>query len=86
MSSPLTKKLTATPELAAIAGKKTLTRAEAVKAVWAYAADNDLKETRKVKDRNTAGIMPDAALAEVFGSRKWHSMGEIASAVSGNLD
>jgi chromatin remodeling complex protein RSC6 len=87
----LAKKMIVSEELYEITGKKKVSRGEAVKAIWAYATENDLKEVRAVKSKttgklkNTAGITPDAELAAVFGSKKWHSMGEIGSAVSKNL-
>lgn len=72
-------------ELVNIGAKKKGTRADAVKAIWDYAKSNELNETRKVKGRNSAGILPDELLQEVFDSKKWHGMGDIAKAVSENL-
>ncbi len=81
----ITRKMETSQELFDLTGKDKMSRADAVKAIWAYATENDLKETKPVKGRNTAGISPDAALAAVFGSKKWHSMGDIAKAISNNL-
>ncbi len=85
MSTGVKKKYQFSNELRAIGAKKSGTRAEAVKAIWDYAKENDLKEAKKVKGRNTAGIVPDELLKDVFGSSKWHGMGDIAKAVSANL-
>jgi len=81
----ITRKMETSQELFDLTGKKKLSRGEAVQEIWAYATENDLKETKPVKGRNTAGIKPDNALAAVFGSSKWHSMGDIARAISANL-
>lgn len=85
MSTGIKKKYFFSEELQNIGAKKKGTRADAVKAIWAYANENGLKETRKVKGRNTAGIKPDEELSEVLGSMKWHGMGDIARAVSSNV-
>jgi chromatin remodeling complex protein RSC6 len=85
MSKGVNKKFSFSDELQAIGAKKKGTRADAVKAIWDYAKSEGLNETKKVKGRNMAGIKPDEYLADVFGSSKWHGMGDIARAVSANL-
>jgi len=85
MSKGPKKKYEFSEELQNIGAKSKGTRADAVKAIWDYAKENDLKQTKKVKGRNMAGIKPDSELSEVFGSSKWHGMGDIARAVSDNL-
>lgn len=53
------------PELQAIIGSKTSTRPQIVKKLWVYI------KARKLQDaKNKRLIVPDAKLAEVFGSKK----------------
>jgi chromatin remodeling complex protein RSC6 len=85
MSTATSKKHNFSNELQAIGAKKKGTRGEALKAIWAYAAENDLKESKKVKGRNQGGINPDDALADVFGSTKWHGLPDVMKTVSPNL-
>lgn len=85
MSTGVTKKFKFSSELKAIGAKSSGSRADAVKAIWAYATKNDLKVAQKVNGRNTGGIKPDDLMSEVFGSNKWHSLGKVAGTVSQNL-
>ena len=81
----INKKHEFSDELRAIGCKKKGTRGEAVKAIWAYANENELKETRRVKGKNTGGIKPDKLLSDVFGNKNWQSIGSVAKAVSSNI-
>lgn len=85
MSTATSKKHRFSDELRAIGAKSKGTRGEALKAIWAYAEKNGLKESRKVKGRNSGGILPDDLLAEVFGSSKWHGLPQVMKSVSSNL-
>lgn len=48
-------------------GKK-VTRGEAIKGIWAYAAEEGLKTQKKYKGRNMGAIKSDAVLKPVIGS------------------
>ena len=79
------KKYEFSDELVAIGCKRKGTRGDAVKAIWAYAKKYDLKESRKVEGKNSGGIKPDELLTDVFGNKKWRSIGSVAKAVSENI-
>src|ERR1700722_15490612 len=53
------------PELQAVVGAKSLTRPQVVKKLWAYIKAHKCQDTK-----NRRLIVPDAKLAEVFGSKK----------------
>merc|ERR1712010_49119 len=53
------------PELADIVGKKTASRAELMKLLWAYIKKNNLQDPD-----NKQYFVPDKKMAKVFGSEK----------------
>ena len=53
------------PELQAVVGAKSLTRPQIVKKLWAY-----IKSHKCQNPNNRRQVIPDAKLAEVFGSKK----------------
>merc|ERR1719262_1415936 len=65
------KKCTCSSDLAAITGSKSMTRGQAVKAVWAYIKKNKLNNKRNVK-----------AVGKIFGGG---SMFKLAGAISKHL-
>jgi chromatin remodeling complex protein RSC6 len=67
-----------------LTGKRRMTRGEVVKAIWAYAAENDLKTTKKVKGRNTGAIKADEVLSPIIG-KGIKGLGDIAKAISDHL-
>lgn len=71
---------TLTPELAAVVGKKTLSRAATTKALWVYIKANKLQSA---KDGRM--IEPDAKLAAVFGTKKPVNMMKMAGLIGKHL-
>lgn len=71
-------------EVYELTGKRRMTRGEVVKAIWAHAADYDLKTTKKVKGRNTAAIDADEVLEPIIG-KGVRTLGDIAKGVSKHL-
>ena len=53
------------PELAEVTGKKQMTRAEVVSAMWAYIKKNDLQNPENKRE-----IMADEKLKPIFGKNK----------------
>lgn len=68
------------PELSAIVGSTSLARTEVTKKVWDYIKANNLQDP---KDKRR--IIPDAALAKVFGSKESISMFQLAGILSKHL-
>merc|ERR1712024_55935 len=62
------KKLSA--ELADVVGKKTASRAELMKLLWAYIKKNNLQDPD-----NKQYFVPDKKMAKVFGSEKMRGFG-----------
>merc|ERR1712037_615391 len=58
------------PELADIVGKKTASRAELMKLLWAYIKKNSLQDPD-----NKQYFVPDKKMAKVFGSEKMRGFG-----------
>jgi chromatin remodeling complex protein RSC6 len=91
MTSIVNKKYYPSDELADFLGSsRTVTRAEVIKAIWAYAKEADLQTKKKVKiksgtSRNMAAVKADAELQPVLG-RGTFSPGEIAKAISKHLE
>lgn len=88
----ITKKVKFSQGFANVTGLSEGTRAEAVKAVWAYATTNNLKSQKSLplkndpsKTRNSAVILPDAGLKQIFGDAEFYAIGEIARGVSANV-
>ncbi len=67
-------------ELSALLGKKELSRTEATRAVWDY-----IKSHRLQDPQDKRRIIPDAALAKVFGSADSVHMMQLAALLSKNL-
>lgn len=63
---------------------RKVTRGEVIKAIWAYAKENDLNTQVKKKGRNWAAIDPDAELSPILG-RRVNTVGDIAKNVSKHL-
>jgi chromatin remodeling complex protein RSC6 len=61
-----------------------VTRAQVVKEVWAYASEEDLKTTKKVKGRNMAAVKADSVLAPIIG-KGVRGLGDIAKGISDHL-
>ncbi|MGB7404150.1 MAG: SWIB/MDM2 domain-containing protein [Pacificimonas sp.] len=53
------------PELAAVTGKSTMTRAEVVSAMWVYIKKHDLQNPENKRE-----IMSDGKLKPIFGKDK----------------
>jgi chromatin remodeling complex protein RSC6 len=68
-------------ELAAVVGKKgPLPRTEVVKLLWAY-----IKKKNLQNPSNKREIVPDEALAKVFGSKKTVNMFKMSGLISSHL-
>jgi len=68
-------------ELAAVVGKKgPLPRTEVVKLLWVYIKKNDLQNPKNKRE-----IVPDEALAKVFGSKKTVNMFKMSGLISNHL-
>lgn len=78
-------KYQASEELQCIGCKKKDTRGNHLKAVWAYADENGLKTTKKVKGRNMGAIECDDALYDVFG-KDVVSAPEVMKGLSAHLE
>ena len=76
----LTKLLTATDALAAIVGKKKITRQEAVKQFWVYVKKHNLQDP---KDKRI--IKLDEPLKKAFGDKEQVTMFEATKLISKNL-
>jgi len=86
----INQQVTFAPNFANVFGLSTGTRADAVKAVWAYAAKNNLKATKVLPtkagtDRNTAVITTDSNLKSLFGAVEYLAVGDIAKGISKNI-
>lgn len=73
-------KLVPSEKLAAVVGKKALSRPEAVKKVWAY-----IKAEKLQDKKNKRMINADEKLQPLFGKKKQVSMFELAKIISANL-
>lgn len=67
MSTATSKKYETSEELHDLTGKEKITRGEAIKAIWAYAEENDLKTQKKYKGRNMGAIKSDSTLSVIIG-------------------
>lgn len=68
------------PELASIVGAEELSRPEVTKKLWEYIKANNLQDPK-----NKRMIVPDAALAKVFGNREPLSMFKLAGVLNHHL-
>merc|ERR1711893_75965 len=68
--SGLTKSMKLSPELADVVGKKEASRAECIKALWAYIKKNNLQDPE-----NKQYFTPDKKMAKVFGEDKIRAFG-----------
>jgi upstream activation factor subunit UAF30 len=68
--SGLTKSMKLSPELADVVGKKEASRAECIKALWAYIKKNNLQDPE-----NKQFFTPDKKMAKVFGEDKIRAFG-----------
>merc|ERR1712044_28666 len=68
--SGLTKSMKLSPELADIVGKKEASRAECIKALWAYIKKQNLQDPE-----NKQFFTPDKKMAKVFGEDKIRAFG-----------
>ncbi len=67
-------------ELQAVVGTKSCTRPQVVKKLWAYI------KSRKLQDpKNKRMIVPDAKLAEVFGSKRPVDMLKMAGLINKHI-
>lgn len=64
-NNALQQPMTLSPELAAVTGKSTMTRAEVVSGMWDYIKKNDLQNPENKRE-----IMADAKLKPIFGKDK----------------
>ncbi|SYX08656.1 DNA topoisomerase I/SWI domain fusion protein,SWIB/MDM2 domain [Chlamydia poikilotherma] len=69
-----------TPDLATIVGKGPMPRTEIVKKVWDYIKKNNLQDPK-----NKRNILPDDALAKVFGSKNPIDMFQMTKALSNHI-
>jgi|SRR5579862_581201 len=68
------------PELQAVVGTKSCTRPQVVKKLWAYI------KARKLQDpKHKRMIVPDAKLAEVFGSKRPVDMLKMAGLINKHI-
>lgn len=68
MARAVDKKYYPSEELEEFLGSgKKITRGQLIKEIWAYATDNDLKTTKKYKNRNMGAIKSDSELAPIIG-------------------
>jgi chromatin remodeling complex protein RSC6 len=81
-----------TPGFSSLFGIAQGTRAEAVKAVWAYATKNGLKSQKELPTKKdpskltkSAVILPNPGLSTVFGQAEYYDLGGIARGVSANV-
>lgn len=68
------------PELAAVVGAEELSRPEVTKKLWEYIKANNLQDPK-----NKRMIVPDDALAKVFGNRESLSMFKLAGVLNQHL-
>ncbi len=64
VNSALSKPLTVSAELAEVVGKGPMPRTEVVKKLWVYIKKHGLQDPQKKRM-----IIPDEALAKIFGSK-----------------
>lgn len=69
--------LSLSPELAAVVGSDSMARTEVMKKVWEYIKANDLQDKK-----NKRMIVPDAALAKIFGSKEPLNMFALAGVLN----
>jgi chromatin remodeling complex protein RSC6 len=67
-------------DLAAVIGKGPLPRTEVTKKLWVYIKKHKLQD-----EKNRRNINPDAALAQVFGSKKPINMFQMTKLVSKHI-
>lgn len=87
MGKGLQKELEFSDEFYEVTGVDVGTRAEAVKAVWDYAKENELNTSKSKNGRNQAVIICDNNLASLCSKSKGTAlfMGDIARLVSANI-
>ncbi len=73
--------VTVKKDLAYIVGSSELTRGEVIKKLWDYIKANNLQDPK-----NKRLIVPDAALAKVFGSKEPVDMMKLAGIVNKHLE
>ena len=73
--------VTVKKDLASIVGSSELTRGEVIKKLWDYIKANNLQDPK-----NKRLIVPDAALAKVFGSKEPVDMMKLAGIVNKHLE
>ncbi|GMO15364.1 MAG: SWIB/MDM2 domain-containing protein [Mycoplasmoidaceae bacterium] len=79
-NSGLSKPLTPSAKLAVIVGAKPLSRADAIKGLWAYVKKNNLQDAS-----NKRNINADASLKDLFDGKAQVSMFDLAKIISANL-
>ena len=67
-------------KLAVIVGRGPMPRTEVTKKLWAY-----IKKNNRQDPKNKRNIIPDDALAQVFGTKKTINMFEMTKLVSSHL-
>lgn len=67
-------------KLAAVVGRGPMPRTEVTKKLWVY-----IKKNNRQDPKNKRNIVPDEALAQVFGSKKTINMFEMTKLVSSHL-
>ena len=68
------------PELAELLGQEALARTQVTKEIWAYIKSNNLQDPN-----NKRLIVPDKALAKVFGSSEPIDMFKMTSVLSKHI-
>lgn len=76
----LQKPMHLSKELEAVVRKKTLSRSETVKKIWAYIKSHKLQDPD-----NRRRIIPDDKLAKVFGSKRPIDMMQLAGLMSRHM-
>lgn len=79
--SGIKKEFESSDALYEVTGIEVGTKSEFNKAIWAYAEENGLKESRKHKGRNTGGFVTDDNLKDIFGKKSWVALTEVMSGI-----
>ena len=67
-------------ELAAVVGKRTMSRPQISKEIWVYIKKHDLQDPK-----NKGNIIADEKLVKVFGGKKIVTMFEMTKLISNHL-